>query len=187
MDSPALVLPPSITLVIALLAIFLSYLVVIKYTVRNNFARTRLGMTSFFFFIVATLSLSFWQYTLHTLPFAGPFFALGALIGHFVGVRGAEERLKSEGLAHYHEHFAHVHVGALKNMTWWSVVNFYSVAGALMLINLVGFSTVIARSEGFAIATSAVGAFLLGTIAPYLVHLWTIRAQHHPNSTTSDR
>lgn len=187
MDSPALVLPSSITLVIALLALFLSYLVVLKYTVRNNFARTRLGMTSFFFFIVATLSLSFWQYTLHTLPFAVPAFAVGILAGYLIGVRGAEERLKSEGLAHYHEHFAHVHVRGLEDVTWWTVVNFYSVAGALVLINLVGFSAVIIRTEAFALGTSAVGALLLGSIAPYLVHLWSISAKHQPNSITSER
>ena len=180
-------LPSSITLVIALLALFLSYLVVLKHTVRNNFSRTRLGMTSFFFFIVATLSLSFWRYTLDTLPFAVPAFLLGCLLGYLIGVRGAEERLKKEGSTHYREHFAHIHLRGLQDLTWWSVLNFYSVAGALVLINLVGFSTVIMHSEALAIMTSAVGAFLLGTILPYLFHLWTISARHHPNSTTSDK
>ena len=84
-------LPSSITLVIALLALFLSYLVVLKYNVRNNFARTRLGMTSFFFFIVATLSLSFWRYTLDTLPFAVPAFLVGCALGYLIGVRAAPE------------------------------------------------------------------------------------------------
>lgn len=168
-------LPSSITLVIALLALFLSYLVVLKYNVRNNFARTRLGMTSFFVFIVLTLSLSFWQYTLHTLPFAVPAFFIGCALGYLIGVRGAEERLKNEGHAHYREHFAHIHVRGLKDLTWWSVLNFYSIAGALVLINLVGFSTVILKSEVLAIATSSVGALLLGTVLPYLFHLWSLK------------
>ncbi|HEY4501714.1 MAG TPA: hypothetical protein VJJ20_01430 [Candidatus Paceibacterota bacterium] len=171
-------LPSSITLVIALLALFLSYLVVLKYNVRNNFARTRLGMTSFFFFIVATLSLSFWRYTLDTLPFAVPAFLVGCALGYLIGVRGAEERLKKEGQAHYREHFAHIHVRGLSDLTWWSILNFYSVAGALVLINLVGLSTVILKSEALAIATSSVGALLLGTILPYLFHLWSLKTVH---------
>lgn len=167
----------SMPLVIALLAAFLSYLVVLKYTVRDKFKSTRLSMTSFFFFIVITLSLSFWRYTLDTLPYTIPAFLLGIILGYAVGVRGAEERLKSEGLLRYREHFAHVHITGLKDMTWWSVINFYSVMGALALINLVGFSVVIMQSKVFAIGTSVVGAFLLGTIVPYLVHIWTLSSR----------
>jgi hypothetical protein len=174
MDSPAS-LPGAIVLAIAVLAVFLSYLVVLKYTEQDNFRRTRLTMTSFFFFIVASLSISFWNYTLATLPYTVPAFAAGILMGYFVGVRGAEERLKKEGHAHYREHFAHVHVRGLKDLTWWSVINFYTVAGALVLINLIGFSTVLMPSEGLAIGTSAVGALLLGSVAPYLAHLWALR------------
>lgn len=177
MDAPSLQLPVSILLAIALLTLFLSYLVVLKYNVPSNFNRTRLGMTSFFFFIVITLTLSFWHFTLATLPYTIPAFIVGGFLGYLVGVRGAEDRLKAEGIAHYREHFAHVHIRGLTNLTWWSVVNFYSVAGALVLINLVGFSTVIVRSELLAIATSSVGALLLGTIAPYLYHLWSIGAK----------
>lgn len=173
MDGPAS-LPGTIVLAIAVLAIFLSYLVVLKYTVRENFHRTRLSMTSFFFFIVVTLSLSFWNYTLATLPYAIPAFGAGLIAGYLVGVRGAEERLKKEGHAHYREHFAHLHVRGLSDMNWWTVINFYTIMGALALINLVGFSTVLMPSESLAIGTSAVGAFLLGTIAPYLMHLWSL-------------
>lgn len=168
-------LPGSIVLAIAVLAIFLSYLVVLKYTVHENFHRTRLSMTSFFFFIVATLSISFWQYAADTLPYTVPMFAVGIMAGYLIGVRGAEERLKKEGHEHYREHFAHVHVRGLRDITWWSVINFYTIMGALVLINLVGFSTVLVPSESLAIGTSAVGALLLGTIAPYLAHLWTIQ------------
>lgn len=181
-------LPASITITVALLTVFFCFIVGLKYTSLSNFTRTRLMMTSFFFFIVATLTISFWQYALATLPFTIPSFASGALIGYFIGVRAAEKRLSTEGLAHYMEHFAHVPVTELKKLTWWSVINFYSVMSALVLINLVGFSTVIFRqNEGLAIMTSAVGALLLGTIAPYLVHLWSISTRHHPTSTTSER
>lgn len=177
MDAPVQALPASIILAIALLAVFLSYLVLLKHTVRENFARTRASMTSFFFFIVATLTLSFWDYTAATLPYTIPAFICGVIAGYAIGVRGAKERLRSEGLMHYREHFAHVHIRGLKDITWWSVINFYSVMGALVLINLVGFSTVIVRSESLAIATSSVGALLLGSIAPYLIHLWMLRAK----------
>jgi hypothetical protein len=173
MDAPAQ-LPGAIVLAIAVLAIFLSYLVVIKYTVRENFHHTRLQMAALFFFIVATLSISFWQYAADTLPYTIPAFIAGIILGYLIGVRGAEERLKKEGHEHYREHFAHVHVQGLSELTWWSVINFYTVMGALVLINLIGFSTVLVQSEALAIGTSAVGALLLGTIAPYLLHLWAI-------------
>lgn len=167
----------SMPLAIAFLAAFLSYLVILKYTVRDKFKSTRLSMTSFFFFIVITLSLSFWRYTLDTLPYTIPAFLFGIILGYAVGVRGAEERIKSEGLLRYREHFAHVHVKGLKDVTWWSVINFYSVMGALILINLVGFSVVIMQSEVFAIGTSVVGALLLGTIVPYLIHIWSLSSR----------
>jgi hypothetical protein len=180
-------LPSSVVLVIALLAIFLSFLVVLKYTVSNRFTSTRFAMTSFFLFVVATLSLSFWPYALATLPYTAPAFVLGLVAGYLVGVRGANERLYREGHAHYREHFAHIHIKGQRDITWWTFVNYYTVMGALVLINLVGISSVLVQSESLAIATSAVGAALLGSIAPYLVHLWSISATHHANSTTSDR
>ena len=163
-------------LTIALLAVFLSLLVVLKYTMSDRFRSTRFAMTSFFFFIVATLSLSFWQYTLHTLPYAVPAFVVGMALGYIVGVRGAEERRKKEGEQHYREHFAHIHMHHTKAVTWWTFINFYTIMGALGLINLVGFSVVIMQSEPFAIATSAAGALLLGSIVPYLAHIWSIKA-----------
>lgn len=174
MESPAS-LPGAIVLAIAVLAVFLSYLVVLKYAVRENFHRTRLSMTSFFFFIIVTLTLSFWQYTLATLPYTIPAFAIGLVLGYLVGVRGAEERLKKEGHEHYREHFAHIHVRGAGDIPWWSVINFYTIMGALVLINLVGFSTVLVPSESLAIGTSAVGALLLGSIVPYLGHLWALK------------
>jgi len=92
-------------------------------------------------------------------------------------VRTAEEKLHAQGLRYYMKHFAHIHAFDLQNLTWWSVINFYTVMGGLLMINLVGLSNVIFDgAEGWAIATSAVGAFLIGTIIPYLFHLWSIRA-----------
>jgi hypothetical protein len=171
-------LPGTITVTIALLTVFLVFITALKYAVPNDFARTRAIMTSFFFFIVATLTISFRQYAMATLPFAIPAFFVGSVIGYAIGVRAAEKKLSAQGVAHYMEHFAHVHVGDLQKLNWWSVINFYSVMGALVLINFVGLSTVIFRqSEDLAILTSAVGAFLLGTIAPYLLHLWSIRTK----------
>jgi hypothetical protein len=170
-------LPSSITITIALLTVFLGFITSLKYAVSNHFTRTRLIMTSFFFFIVATLTISFSEFAVDTLPFTIPSFIVGALIGYLFGVRAAEVRLKQEGLAHYTRHFAHIHLRGLSDLNWWTLINFYSVMSALALINLVGLSTVIFRhSEVLAIFTSVVGAFLLGTIAPYLVHLWSLRA-----------
>jgi hypothetical protein len=180
-----MVLPISITITIALLTVFLCYVVVLKYAIANEFVRTRLMMTGFFFFIVSTLTISFWEYTQATLPYSIATFTLGAVIGYVVGVRAAEARVQSEGLTHYMEHFAHIHWES--NLQWWSFINFYSVMGALVLINFVGFELVIARNERFAITASAVGAFLLGTIFPYLAHLWSISAAHQPSKTSKER
>jgi small-conductance mechanosensitive channel len=170
-------LPISVPVVIAALTIFLSVATALGYAVRSYFVRTRLIMTLFFFFIVTTLSVSFWNYAMATLPFSAPAALLGALVGHIVGVQTEREKLAMQGLEHYMEHFAHVHMYDIKSLTWWSFINFYSIMGGLLLINLVGLSNVIFRgAENWAIATSTVGAFLIGTIIPYLLHLWSIPA-----------
>jgi len=180
-------LPVSIILTIAVLTVFFVYLLVLKYAVTHTFVRTRLIMTSFFFFIVVTLTISFWHYTVATLPYTIPAALIGVGLGYLIGVREAEMRLRMEGLSHYMRHFAHIHLKDLETFNWWAIVNFYSIGGALVLINLVGLSSVIfGGSEQWAILTSAVGAFLLGTLVPYLLHLWTIRTPHHSSSSTSE-
>ncbi|HVV14960.1 MAG TPA: hypothetical protein VHD55_00960 [Candidatus Paceibacterota bacterium] len=180
-------LPNSITITVAALTVFLSIITALKYAIEDEFTRTRLIMTLFFLFIVATITISFWKYTLDTLPFTIPAWLLGALIGYLLGVRTEQAKLQAQGLTHYVQHFAHIHPTDFKKFTWWSVINFYSVMGALLLINLVGFSTVLYREvEPLAIATSVVGAFLLGTIAPYLLHLWSIKAPHAKRRTASE-
>lgn len=171
-------LPLSVPLVVAVLALFLIFITALKYAVANNFVRTRLSMTAFFCFIVATLTLSFWHYALATLPFSAPAALLGALLGYALGVRTERQKLRLQGIEYYMEHFAHIHLEDLKELTWWSVINFYTVMGSLLLINLVGLSNVIfGGTEAWAIATSVVGAFLLGTIVPYLLHLWSFSAE----------
>jgi len=173
-------LPLTITATIAVLTVFLATLTALKYAVRSNFVRTRAIMTLFFCFIVATLTLSFWPYALATLPYSIPSFVVGAALGHLIGVRAAQKKLSVQGAEHYMEHFAHIHFHEVRKLMWWSVINFYSVMSALILINFVGFSTVLQQgSLLWAEITSSVGAFLLGTIAPYLVHLWTLSARTH--------
>jgi hypothetical protein len=180
-------LPLSITLVIALLTVFLCFTVGLKYTTMSNFVRTRLIMTSFFLFIVATLTISFWQYRVESLPYTVPAALLGVLLGYLLGVRTEQQKLRVNGIEHYMEHFAHVHVYDITSLNWWSVINFYTVMGGLLLINLVGLSSVIFSGDvQSAIRTAMVGAFLLGTIVPYLIHLWSIKAPHHKSSTTSE-
>jgi ACR3 family arsenite efflux pump ArsB len=180
-------LPNSITLVLALLTVFLIFAVGIKYAIQNNFTRTRLVMTSFFCFIVLTLTISFWAYRMSSLPYTIPAALAGILAGYLLGVRTEQQKLRANGIEHYMEHFAHVHVHDFKALNWWSVINFYSVMGGLLLINLVGLSIVIFGGDSqSAIRTSMVGAFLLGTIVPYLVHLWSIKAPHQIRSTTKE-
>lgn len=163
----------SATIAIALLAVFLAFSIGLKYAMRDDFSRTRLSMSIFFLFIVATLSISFWKYALDTLPYAIPAAAAGVGIGHGIGVRAAERRLDREGVVRYRKYFARITPADAQALSWWTVINFYSVMGSLVLINLVGFTTVILYdARPWAIATSAVGAFLIGTVIPYLVHLW---------------
>ncbi len=175
------------TVVIIGLTVFLMYITALKYVIQSPFARTRLIMTSFFVFIVVTLTIAVWQYALVSLKFTIPAALIGALVGHVVGVREAERKLMAQGIEHYLEHFAHVHITDLQKLHWWSLINFYSVMSGLLLINLVGLSTVIFKGrESWAIATCVVGAFLLGSILPYLVHLWSIRHKQKSKSITSE-
>lgn len=179
-------LPGSVVLTIAVLTVFLMFVTGLKYAAISKFSHTRLTMTAFFLFIVATLTISFWEYALMTLPFTIPASIAGILLGSLLGVRAAQKRLEKEGAA-YLEHFAHVHPHELKKLTWWSLINFYTVMGALLLINFVGLSTVIFHeARNWVLLTSAVGAFLLGTLVPYLIHVWTINPAHPSNRTHSE-
>jgi hypothetical protein len=165
----------SIIVVIALLALFLISITVAKYAVHNTFARTRFTMSALFLFIVLTLSISFWPWAALTLPYSIPALVLGMLLGYFIGVRTERQKLMTHGIEHYMERFAHIDHADVRNLTWWSVINFYSITGALVLINLVGFTNIIlAGFPPFIIMTSALGAALIGSILPYLAHLWTI-------------
>lgn len=173
-------LTDTLTIIIAIgvLVIFLSLLTVLKYAIEDNFIRTRFIMTMFLMFIVVTLTVAFRQYAVDSLYFTIPAFLFGALMGYNVGVKEAKRKLATKGVVHYIEHFAHIHGSDLKELNWWSIVNFYSIMGGLVLINLVGLSTVIfAGREWVAIATASVGAFLIGTIVPYILHLWSVEGE----------
>src|SRR6266403_2977887 len=169
----------SIILVIALLALFLISITVIKYAVADNFARTRFTMSALFLFIVCTLSISFWPSATMTIPYTAPAFMLGVLLGYFIGVHTERQKLMMNGAEHYMEHFAHIEHSDFKKLTWWSIVNFYSIICGLILINLIGFTNIILKgSPTFIVITSVVGAALVGSIVPYLAHLWSFRFSH---------
>jgi hypothetical protein len=166
----------TVTLTIAALAAFFIFLTAVKYAVDDDFDRTRLIMTSFFVFIIFTLTLAFWPYRYSSLPYAVPALFVGVGLGYFVAVRAAKERLMMEGITHYIEHATHVHLKDVRALRWWSLINFYSVMGALLIINLVGLSMVWFRgNDTLAIATCVFGAFGVGTLAPYLYHLWGLK------------
>src|SRR3989344_8647400 len=167
-------LPFSIIAVIAVLTLFLSLLLVLKYAVKDDFIRMRFIMTAFFCFIVATLTISYWPFFFATLPYTIPAGLVGIIIGYTIGVRAAQAKLAAQGMAAYLEHFAHIHPHDIRRGSWWSLINFYTVIGALALINLIGLTTVIFHNlKPMTLATSAFGAFLIGTIIPYLIHLWS--------------
>lgn len=181
-------LPASIIATIAALTVFLSLVVVFKYAVSDKFTRMRLVMSAFFCFIVTTLTVSYWPFFFATLPYTVPAGTVGVLVGWLIGVRAAQARLAAEGAAHYLKHFTHIHLQDVAEGNWWAVINFYSVMSALILINLVGLTTVIFHNlKPMTLATSAFGAFLIGSIIPYLIHLWSINPRHRRTSATSDK
>lgn len=136
-------------------------------------------MSALFLFIVLTLSISFWPSAPLTLPYTIPALFIGMALGYFIGVHTEQQKLMMHGIEHYMERFAHIEHADIKRLTWWSIINFYSIICGLILINLVGFTNVIlAGSPAFTIATSSVGALLIGSIVPYLAHLWTFQFTH---------
>ena len=163
------------TIVVAVLTAFLTVAVALSYAIRSYFLRTRLVMTLFFLFIVATLSVSFWDERHLTFPYSIPSFFFGLFLGHVLAVRVERQKLNAQGIDRYMKNFAHIHFRDFRQLNWWSLINFYSVMGALLMINLIGLSNVIFRGmNSLIILTSMVGALLIGTIIPYLTHLWTI-------------
>jgi cytochrome bd-type quinol oxidase subunit 2 len=169
----------AITAVIAILAAFLISLAVAKYTIKDNFVRTRLIMSALFLFITTTLSISFWPYALLTFNYSFPSFLIGIILGQIIGVRTEQQKIVEHGIERYAERFARVSAEDVKKLTWWSIINFYSIMCGLVLINLIGFTNIILHgSPAFIIATSMVGALFVGSIVPYLIHLWTVRLRH---------
>lgn len=177
----------STTVAIAALAGFLIFTTVLKYAVSDAFVRTRFIMTAFLVFIVVTLTVAFWRYTVPSLLWSLPALVLGVLVGHLVGVKAAQEKMLLLGVEEYMNHVAHLHMADARGLQWWSVINFYSIAGALLVINLLGLSVVVFEGrEPLALATCAVGAFLVGTLAPYLIHLWSISAAQNSSRIPSE-
>lgn len=169
----------AITAVLALLAAFLISIAAVKYAVADNFLRTRLTMSALFIFIVSTLTISFWPYARLTFNYALPALLIGIILGQIIGVRTEQQKLVEQGIERYMERFAHIHKEDVRKLTWWSIINFYSISCGLILINLIGFTNIILHgSERFIIATSIVGALFVGSIVPYLVHLWRLSFTH---------
>ena len=169
--------PYVVTLSIALITTFLIAATAIKYGMeKSTFARNRAIMTLFVFFVTMTLGVSFWHNIMSAITYIIVSLVVGVLIGYFVGVETAKKKLTMQGLEYYTEHFAHIHIHDFKKLTWWSVINFYSVIIALFMINLIGLATVIFKTEIWAVISLSAGAFLLGTLLPYILHLWSLTA-----------
>ena len=165
-----------IMLVLLALVIFLSLLMIYKYAIADDFHRTRVIMTTFLGFIVTTLTISFWEYTVQSIMFVIPAFLLGCYVGYSVAVKAAKRKLAQHGVQHYVQTVMHISKTELKAFNWWSIVNVYSIMGGLVLMNMVGLSLfIIPGYEPIAIATTVVGAFLIGTMVPYIVHLWSVK------------
>jgi len=160
---------------VAALAVYLIFVVALQYTTTSRFTRMRLVMTGLFVYVVFTLTWAFWDYAIASLGLSSLALLGGLVVGRYVGVPAAQERMSAQGKAAYREHFAHVHPRDIAHLQWWSVINYYSIMAALVVINLTGLSDVwFAGHQGWALFTCAVGAFLVGSIVPYLVHLWDL-------------
>lgn len=178
----------AIIAVLAILAAFLISVPASKYMIHNNFKRTRLIMSAFFLFVVAALSISFWPYGMMTFNYSFPAILMGIILGQIIGVRTEEQKEMEQGVEYYLEHFAEIKPEDLKNLSWWSIVNFYSIMCGLVLINLIGFTNIILKgSPAFIIATSSIGAFFVGTIVPYLIHLWAHPVRERLNNRKNER
>src|SRR3569623_318091 len=169
-------LPSSIIITIADLTVLFIAIVALKFAVEDDISRTRLTMSAFFLFIVVTLTLCFKDFFFATLPYSIPAGIVGVILGVFIGLPAAQERLKKEGLSRYRQDFASLEARGVRGVHWWTFLNFYTVITALVLINLVGLTTVLLHNlKPMALVTSAFGAFLIGSILPYLWHLWTLK------------
>jgi predicted membrane-bound spermidine synthase len=96
---------------LALLASFLISIVVAKYAIAQDFARTRFIMSALFLYIVISLTNSYWHFAFITLPYTIPAFFAGVLLGHVVGVRTEEQKITMQGVERYMERFADIKEG----------------------------------------------------------------------------
>lgn len=161
---------------LAALVIFLCLVVVLKYAIKGNFTRTRIILTLLLGFLVAVVLLAFWQHIAASATTMLTAFLLGVLIGERGGVRPAQRKIATEGVRYYMEEFVHTSKEELKAFTWWSIVNFYAIMCALIMMNLVGLSRILFDGNMYlATGVVAFGAFLIGVTLPYVIHLWRVR------------
>jgi len=168
----------TIVIDLAFLAAFLISIVIAKYSIATEFGRTRFIMSALFLYIVASLTNTYWRFALMTLPYTIPAGLIGILLGYLAGVRTERRKLMMQGAERYIERFARISKDEVATFTWWTFINFYSITAALILINFIGFTSVLMHSsKGLINATSVVGASLIGSIIPYLIHLWIFPKQ----------
>lgn len=164
---------------LAALVIFLCLVTVLKYAIRGNFTRTRIIMTALLFFLVAVVLLAFGPYITESATTMFTAFLLGLFIGERAGVRPAQRKIATDGVQHYIEHYVTDNKDEIKTLTWWSIVNFYAILCALIMMNLIGLSRILFEGHTtIAIGVVAFGAFLIGTILPYIIHLWRVRYEN---------
>jgi hypothetical protein len=165
---------------LAALVIFLCLVTVLKYAIRGNFTRTRVILTLLLVFLVAVVLLAFWQYIAASATTMFTTFLLGILVGERAGVRPAQRKIAIDGVQHYMEHYITSNKDEIKTLTWWGLVNFYAIMCALIMMNLIGLSRILFEgNRELAIAVVALGTFLIGTIVPYIIHLWRV---HYENN-----
>lgn len=180
MDSSA-----AITLMLALLAAFLVSITIAKYAFVHRFTRIRFVMSALFIYIVATLTVSFWNVALATLPYTIPVFFIGMYLGHRIGVGAEEQKISMMGIDSYMQRFAHITHHDIRRLNWWSFINFYSIMCGLVIINLVGLTTILLDSSSRSVIfTSIIGAAFIGSIVPYLTHLWLLPYKHRRAAIT---
>lgn len=163
---------------VGLISTYLLSLLYAKHTVRSSFMLTRVTVSAFVVTMFTVLFIVYWQYVVDYAVSASFALLAGTLVGHFLAVEVERHKISERGLAHYVEHYLHVHVKTLDNLEWWSVVNVHTIIVTLLLVNIIGLNELIFDSPEWTRFIIVASNFLIGTTIPYLIHLWTIKPPH---------
>lgn len=169
---------------IGLLSAYFFFLLLMRHAVRNHFLITRFTITAFIVYMFATLIVVYWTPMMDNAVQGSVAFLAGLVLGRFMAVTVERRKIAEEGLSNYLEHYLHIHIKSLENLEWWSIVNVHTVIVTLIFIDLLGLNRTVYDSAPATLFIVVLALFLVGTVIPYAVHLWTIKASHFHKKLT---